>query len=904
MDLVIVESPAKAKTINKYLGSDYSVIASFGHIRDLPAKNGSVRPEEGFAMDWSVEPKDEKHIKAIASLVAKADTIYLATDPDREGEAIAWHVVQELQERGKLKNKTLKRVVFNEITKTAVTNAIKNPREVNIPLVEAYLARRALDYLVGFTLSPVLWRKLPGSRSAGRVQSVALRLICERENEIEAFKSEEYWTIDVNLLTKRADIFTAHLNVLDGKKVSKFTLKNERDAKTAQKKIEQAVFDVGEIEKKTVKRSPAPAFTTSTLQQEAARKLFFSAKKTMQIAQQLYEGIDIGGETVGLITYMRTDGIQMAQEAISQARSVIEKDFGAPYLPEKPRYYKNNVKNAQEAHEAVRPTSLLRRPSEMAKFLNKDMKALYELIYKRALASQMQNASLDKVGVDCPSRDGKIILRATGQTIAFDGFLKVYREDLDDSSEENNALLPILNQGEDLEQKDVLPEQHFTQPPPRFSEASLVIKLEELGIGRPSTYASILSVLQDRNYVRLEKRRFIPEDRGRLVTSFLENFFHTYVQYDFTAELENSLDDISADKVNWKDLLNDFWTHFNQTVKDVEPLTITDVLNRLEENLSEHLFSTPEKRICPECGKTEEQGRLSLKIGKYGAFIGCSNYPQCRYTRPFGEDSNQEEPEIKVLGQHPETNEEILLKKGPYGWYVQLGQDITKEPKATKAKATKETKAEKTKQTKTTKTKTEKAPATKRVSLPRNLSPIDVNFETALGLLALPRTLGEHPETGKTIQAGLGRFGPYLKFGTAFKSLTASDNVLTIDLQRALELLANVKEKEPPVEIGKHPSDNKPIVSSSGRFGPYIKHGSVIASVPKAIRDENRLPTLQEAVLLLAQKTEKQPKAKKTATTKKTATKKTSTTTKKTATTKKTSTATKKATTKKTTKKA
>ncbi len=848
MDVVIVESPAKAKTINKYLGNGFEVIASFGHIRDLPAKNGSVRPEEDFAMDWAIEPKDEKHIKAIASAVAKADTVYLATDPDREGEAIAWHVVQELNKRGKLKNKTLKRVVFNEITKTAVANAMKNPREIDMPLVDAYLARRALDYLVGFTISPVLWRKLPGSRSAGRVQSVALRLVCDRENEIESFKAQEYWTIDTDFMTPRADLFTTHLSVLNGEKVGKFTLSNEQEALSAKKKIESANFDVGAIERKTVKRSPAPPFTTSTLQQEAARKLFFSAKKTMQLAQQLYEGIDIGGETVGLITYMRTDGIQMAQEAIAESRTVIAEDFGDTYLPDQPRYYKNNVKNAQEAHEAIRPTSLHRRPDQMARYLNKDMKALYELIYKRALASQMQNAQIDKMTVDCPSRDGQIVLRASGQTIAFDGFLKVYREGLDDTDEENSTILPQMTTGEHLDQKAVRPEQHFTQPPPRYSEASLVKKLEELGIGRPSTYASILSVLQDRKYVRLEKRRFIPEDRGRIVTAFMENFFNRYVQYDFTADLENSLDDISADKLDWKALLRKFWDNFDATVKTVEPLTITDILNRLEESLSEHLFAKPEDRICPECGATKG-GRLSLKIGKFGAFIGCSNYPECRYTRPFGgqttEENAEEEPDLRTLGTNPANDQEIVVRKGPYGWYVQEGKDAPNPKKGEKKEKS----------------------TTRRTSLPRNMNPAEITLQEALALLDLPRTIGVHPETNQEIQAGIGRFGPYLKIGSTFKSLTAADNVLTITLPRALEVLSTVKEKTPPQEIGAHPADGKPIVASSGRFGPYIKHGSVIASIPKAIRDENRLPTLQEAIALLAAKAEKKPKAaaKKTA---------------------------------------
>ncbi len=856
MDVVIVESPAKAKTINKYLGSGYSVIASFGHIRDLPAKDGSVRPDEDFAMDWAIDARDEKHIRDIASLVSKADTVYLATDPDREGEAIAWHVVQELQKRGKLKGKALKRVVFNEITKTAVTNAIKNPRDIDAPLVDAYLARRALDYLVGFTISPVLWRKLPGSRSAGRVQSVALRLVCERENEIEAFKAQEYWTIDADFMTPHADLFTTHLSVLDGKKTAKFTLANKEEANRAAQKIQAATFGVGEIERKKVKRSPAPAFTTSTLQQEAARKLFFSAKKTMQLAQQLYEGVDIGGETVGLITYMRTDGIQMAQEAIADARRVIETDFGAPYLPEKPRYYKNNVKNAQEAHEAIRPTQLTRRPSAVAAYLNKDQMRLYELIWKRALASQMQNAEIDKVAVDCPSRDGKIVMRATGQTVAFDGFLKVYREDPDDDEEEGNTLLPPMETGDTLEQKAVRPEQHFTQPPPRYTEASLVKKLEELGIGRPSTYASILSVLQDRQYVRLEKRRFVPEDRGRIVTAFMENFFNKYVRYDFTADLENSLDDISAGKLNWKELLRAFWDSFSATVKEVEPLSITDVLRTLEDALSEHLFPTEQDRICPECGATKG-GRLSLKIGKFGAFIGCSNYPECRYTRPFGgevsDDAKKEgDNDPKELGTDPKTNETVFLRNGPYGPYVQLGKDAPKAKKGEKSAA----------------------PATKRVSLPRSLPADSLTLDQALGLLALPRVLGTNPDTGAEISVGIGRFGPYVKTGSTFKSLTASDDVLSIGLARALELLANVKPKTPAKEIGAHPADGKPVTLNVGRFGPYVKHGSLMASLPKTMRDENRDPTLEEAVALLAAKAEKSGKAPAAKTAKKASAKK------------------------------
>lgn len=868
MKVVIVESPAKAKTINKYLGSDYSVVASFGHIRDLPAKDGSVRPDEDFAMDWTIEPRDEKHLKAILTQVAKADTVYLATDPDREGEAIAWHIAQELDKRGKLKGKTLRRVVFNEITKSAVTHAIQNPRDIDMPLVDAYLARRALDYLVGFTVSPVLWHKLPGSRSAGRVQSVALRLICDRENEIEMFKSREYWTIDADFITPQAQSFSAGLTVLDGKKVSKFTLENETAALVARDKILKANFDVGQIERKTVKRHPAPAFTTSTLQQEAARKLFFSAKKTMQIAQQLYEGIDLGGETVGLITYMRTDSLQMAAEAIADVRSVIASDYGDAYLPEKPNYYKNNVKNAQEAHEAIRPTSFKRRPDSLARVLNKDQFKLYELIWKRAAAAQMQSAVIDKVGIDCPSRDGQIAFRANGQTVTFDGFLKIYHEDLDDTDEENNTLLPPVKTGDFLRQSDVRPEQHFTQPPPRYSEASLVKKLEELGIGRPSTYASILSVLQDRKYVRLEKRRFISEDRGRLVTAFMENFFSKYVQYDFTADLETSLDNISEGKEEWKTVLAHFWKEFEQTVASVKPLTITDVLNSLEKSLEHHLFATPESRVCPEC----KSGRLSLKLSRYGAFIGCSNYPECRYTRPFGADNQSADGDAPaqsdetVLGENPQTKETVYLKKGPYGYYVQEGKDAGKKAKGEKS-------------------------AVKRTAVPRNMPPAELTLDQALGLLALPRLIGEHPETKAPVYAGLGRFGAYIRTGNTFKSLTNADNVLTVTLDRAVELLSEAKEKTPAKQIGVNPENDKPVTLNSGRFGPYVKCGTVMASLPKAMRDEKRDPTLQEALDLLSAKAQKSKKAapkkaavKKTAAKRTTAAKKTATkTTKKTA---------------------
>ena len=853
-NVVVVESPAKAKTINKYLGDKYKVLASFGHIRDLPAKDGSVKPEEDFQMYWEVDDKGEKRIKEITSALKGAQNLFLATDPDREGEAIAWHVVQELQKRGKLKGLAVKRVAFNEITKSAVTEAINNPREIDLELVNAYLARRALDYLVGFTLSPVLWHKLPGSRSAGRVQSVALRLVCERENEIEKFNPEEYWTVKGLFQTPEKAEFNALLTALDGKKLAKFTLNNQESATEAVNKIKQQTFTVGDIERKTIKRSPAPPFTTSTMQQEAARKLFMPTKKTMQTAQQLYEGVDIGGDTVGLITYMRTDGIQIAKEAQTACRSFIKGSFGDKYLPETPRFYKNNVKNAQEAHEAIRPTDISRTPEQLAGYLNKDQLRLYELIWKRTIASQMENASIDKMGVNIVSADKNITFRATGQSIAFDGFLKVYFEDIDDKDdEESSSILPPMKEKDALDTKEVLPEQHFTQPPPRYSEASLVKKLEELGIGRPSTYASIISVLQDRNYVRLESRRFIPEDRGRIVTIFLENFFARYVQYDFTANMENSLDDISAGKVAWKELLSGFWEDFSHNIKDVDPLTITEVLNRLEEALSDHIFPTPETKICPVC----KNGSLSLKVGKFGAFVGCSNYPECHYTRPLdtaeaskeNQDGEENGSAAKVLGKNPNNNQEITLRKGPYGYYVQEGEVVSKPKGRGKTKAKTDTEA---KETET---------SGKRVSLPRNIAPENLDLAKALALLSLPRTLGNHPDTGTAIQAGIGRFGPYVKNGNSFKSLTPADDILSIDLSRAIELLSKASRVS-ATEIGTHPKDGKPISVGSGRFGPYVKHGTTYASLPKDMREEGRTPTLEEAIKLLADKEAKAPKAK------------------------------------------
>ncbi|MEC4591690.1 type I DNA topoisomerase [Nitrospirillum amazonense] len=827
-NVLIVESPAKAKTINKYLGDDFTVLASYGHVRDLPARDGSVKPEEDFSMEWELGDRSKRHIDEITRAAKGATRIYLATDPDREGEAIAWHVKQLLDEKRITGKVDVKRVTFNEITKSAVLDAIAHPRDVHQELVDAYLARRALDYLVGFTLSPVLWRKLPGSRSAGRVQSVALRLICERESEIEAFRPQEYWTIEAEFRTPAGSPFTARLVGLNGKKLDKFTLGNKGDADAALATIRPLSFMVRSVERRQVRRNPFPPFTTSTLQQEASRKLGFGATKTMRIAQKLYEGVDIGGETVGLITYMRTDGVQLSNEAIDGARRLISSAFGNEYVPNAPRVYKSSAKNAQEAHEAIRPTDMFRRPDQMGRFLDKDEQRLYELVWKRTIACQMASAELDQVSVDIASPKAEAQFRATGSIVTFDGFLKVYQEDRDDAGddEDKDTRLPAMKDGDDLAKGEVKSDQHFTQPPPRYTEASLVKKMEELGIGRPSTYASILQVLQDRNYVRLEKRRFEPEDRGRLVTTFLENFFNRYVEYGFTADLETKLDDISGGRIDWKTVLREFWQAFSAAVEGTKDLTITQVLDALDEALGPHFFPTPaeggrDPRVCPVCG----EGRLSLKLGKNGAFIGCSNYPGCKYTRPLSVEGGEEGNADRELGNDPETGYPVSMKRGPYGVYVQTGAPDEPKPK--------------------------------RVSLPRAMNPQDVDLDIALRLLALPRSLGPHPETGQEITAGIGRFGPYLKHGDAYKNLTPDDDVLTIGLNRAVVLLAGVAAHKTVAgrELGNHPKDGKPITLGSGRFGPYVKHLKLFASIPKAINADTI--TLEQAVELLAAKAAK-----------------------------------------------
>lgn len=862
-NVVIVESPSKAKTINKYLGSDYTVLASYGHIRDLPSKNGSVSPDDDFKMIWEIDSKSQKQIKEITAAMKGADRLYLATDPDREGEAISWHVQEVLNEKNLLDGVEVKRVVFNEITKSAILEAFSHPRELDKELVDAYLARRALDYLVGFTLSPVLWRKLPGSRSAGRVQSVALRLICEREIEIEAFNPVEYWSIKAQFTKSSGQTFTANLTYLNGERLDKLALKNEQDAQSAVAQIEAQNFNVSKVEKKQSRRNPPPPFTTSTLQQEAARKLYFGAQKTMRTAQRLYEGITIGGETLGLITYMRTDGISIANEAIASIRDHVGSTYGNNYVPASPRVYKSKAKNAQEAHEAIRPTDITRLPKDLT-ILDEDQRKLYELIWNRTAASQMESAVLDQVAADlrpasADQNDNAVTLRATGSVIAFDGFLRLYQEGKDekrdgtrDDPDDKERILPPLNEGEGLDRKEVLPEQHFTQPPPRFSEASLVKKLEELGIGRPSTYASILTVLQDRNYVKLENRRFFPDDRGRLVTAFLSSFFSQYVEYSFTADLEEKLDKISDGKLAWKTVLKDFWTHFKTAVDGTADLRVREVLDNLNEILGPHFFHDTgdgNPRQCPSCA----DGELSLKLGRHGAFIGCSRYPDCRHTRPLTVGNGENGSDItdsgpKELGKHPELGFDITLRRGPYGFYVQLGEgEGKKKPK--------------------------------RSSLTKSMDPVDVDLEMALKLLTLPREVGIYPETGQMITAGIGPFGPFIKLAGTYVSLK-EDDVLEIGINRACELLANAPKKPEPREVGIHPRTKKPVMMRWGRWGPFVQHGKIKANMPKDMKspkgeeDNQVTPSLEEALTWLAAKGDKTAAKKRAPTKKKPAKKK------------------------------
>lgn len=859
--VVIVESPAKAKTINKYLGSDYKVVASFGHIRDLPPKDGSVRPDEDFAMDWQLGDRAEKPVAEIVKLAKEADAIYLASDPDREGEAIAWHVCEVLKAKKAAKSTPIHRITFNEITKQTVLDAIAKPREIDQHLVDAYMARRALDYLVGFSLSPVLWRKLPGAKSAGRVQSVALRLICEREEDIEKFRAQEFWTIEGKFKTSSGAIFPARLTHLNGKKLDKFALQNETEAQAALTVLNMLTYKVGEVEKKQTRRNPYPPFTTSTLQQEASSKLGLGATRTMRTAQHLYEGVDIGGETVGLITYMRTDGMYLSMDAVNAARSVIAKDFGKEYVPAEARLYKSTAKNAQEAHEAIRPTDMNRRPDQVARYLSGDDLRLYTLIWQRTMASQMASAVLDQVSVDVVGNDNKAVFRATGSTVVFDGWFRVYQDTRDDDNGEDseNARLPQLNKNDALDKKELKPEQHFTQPPPRYSEASLVKKLEELGIGRPSTYASIMQVLQDRDYVRLDKKRFIPEDRGRIVTTFLENFFKRYVEYDFTADLEERLDDISGGKIDWKKVMREFWKNFSGAIDETKDLKVSDVIDALDEALAPHFFPIGEDGTDPRKCTLCADGRMGLKLGRYGAFIGCSNYPTCRNTRPLAVNGNGGENNQPMaprdLGIDKETGLPVTVRVGPYGAYAQLGPAPSAEP------------PEEEKGKKKKKKKGEKAEKPKRMSLPKGIDPNLVDLSTAIKLLNLPREVGKHPDTGEIITAGIGRFGAYLKMGPRYKSLTDGDDILNVGLNRAVVLFAEpdkgrggASNRTPAKALGNHPEDSKSVTLNSGRFGPYVKWGKVMATVTKAYDPENL--TLEQALEIIETKLAKGGKTK------------------------------------------
>ena len=867
MDVVVVESPAKAKTINKYLGRNYKVLASYGHVRDLPAKDGSVKPDEDFAMSWSVDGPSSKRLTEIANAVKDADGLILATDPDREGEAISWHVLEVLKNKRVLKDKPVSRVVFNAITKQSVLEAMANPRQIDGPLVDAYLARRALDYLVGFTLSPVLWRKLPGARSAGRVQSVALRLVCDRELEIERFIREEYWQIAAILGTPRNENFEARLTGFEGKRLQKLDISNKEQADDIKSMLDGAAFKALSVEAKPTKRNPGPPFTTSTLQQAASSQLGFSAVRTMQVAQRLYEGMDIGGETAGLITYMRTDGVQMAPEAVDAARSAIVSEFGQSYLPEKPRLYSAKAKNAQEAHEAIRPTDFSRTPASVKQYLDADQFRLYDVIWKRAIASQMQPAEIERTTVEIEATNGSraATLRAVGSVIRFDGFLSAYTEQKDeDSEDEESRRLPEIRSGETLARETINATQHTTEPPPRYSEASLIKKMEDLGIGRPSTYASTLKTLEDREYITVDKRRLVPHSKGRLVTAFLESFFEKYVQYDFTAALEEQLDEISDGKLAWKDVLRDFWRDFSGAVGEIKELRVTDVLDALNEVLAPLAFPPREDggnpRSCPKCG----EGQLSLKLGKYGAFVGCSNYPECSFTRQLGEEGNGEagggEAGDRIIGKDPYTSEEIVLRNGRFGAYLQRGEGKD----------------------------------AKRSSLPKGWTPDSIDHEKALALLALPRDVGQHPESGKMISAGLGRYGPFVLHDGTYANLDGIEEVFSIGLNRAVTVIAEKIAKgrgargTPAAlkDLGDHPDGDGKVTVRDGKYGPYVNWGKINATLPKG-KDPMSV-TLDEAVGFLAEKAAKngggkkparkaaakKPAAKKTAAKKKPAAKK------------------------------
>ncbi|MEP5730616.1 MAG: type I DNA topoisomerase [Sulfitobacter sp.] len=847
MPVVVVESPAKAKTINKYLGDNFTVLASYGHVRDLPPKDGSVDTDNEFDMKWEVASDSKKHVKAIADALKDDNALILATDPDREGEAISWHLQETLTKRKSIKKDTpVSRVVFNQITKKAVTEAMDNPRQVDMPLVEAYLARRALDYLVGFNLSPVLWRKLPGAKSAGRVQSVTLRIIVEREMEVEAFRAREYWSVKALLATPRGQEFEARLTTLAGNKLDKFDLADGTQAELAVQAITSRDLSVTRVEAKPASRNPSAPFMTSTLQQEASRKFGMGARQTMSTAQRLYEA--------GHITYMRTDGIDMAPEAVTMARDAIKGRYGAEYVPGSPRIYKNKAKNAQEAHECIRPTDMAKDATSLK--LEQDQAKLYDLIWKRTLACQMESARLERTTVEIGSKDGQVGLRANGQVVLFDGFLRVYEEGRDDVVDEDDKRLPQISDGDKMDKRAITPEQHFTQPPPRYTEATLVKRMEELGIGRPSTYASIVTTIQDRGYVRREGQRLIPEDKGRLVTAFLENYFRKYIGYDFTADLEDQLDKVSAADADYKDVLGRFWRDFSAAIGETSELRITEVLEKINDVLEPHLFPPLEDggdpRLCPHCGN----GRLSMRTARSGgAFIGCSSYPECRYTRPFGPPNPEAEasaipPDGKLLGN--DQGDDIRVFKGRFGPYVQRGE-VTEENK--------------------------KPP---RQSIPKDWPPEELELERALMLLSLPRQLGPHPEDGIMVWSNIGRYGPYLKHaestsdrGGTNANLDGIDEVFTVGMNRAVQLLAEKvasrggrgQAAKPLRELGEHPEAGGPVNVMKGKYGPYVKWEKINATIPETIEPDDL--TMSQAVELIEERAaksgKKKPAAKKKA---------------------------------------
>ena len=839
MNVLIVESPSKAKSINKYLGSSFKVLASIGHVRDLSPKNDAIDTENNFVMKWETSERGKKIIKDITDAAKNSENLYLATDPDREGEAIAWHVENLLRENPKLENVNIQRITFNEITKDAVVEALKEPRKIDENLVNAYLARRALDFLVGFNLSPVLWRKLPGSKSAGRVQSVALKIITKRELEIEKFEPQEYWSINGLFDKGEGKQFDARLIKYAGEKIEKLTIKDEKTATEIVKKIQDSTFSINRIEKKETKRNPYPAFRTSSMQIEVSRKLGFSASKTMHTAQKLYEGIEIDGEPTGLITYMRTDSVVMSSTAINEVRNYVEKNIGKEYLPNEPRIYKSKAKNAQEAHECIRPTNINLSPEKLKKYLNIHEFKLYEIIWQRAVSSQMANAIINQVAVDIEDLNQNIMLRANGSSIKFKGMLAVYSEIKDEDDEDNNKKenkdLPELNEKDNLNLINSEKKQHFTLPPPRYTEASLVKKLEELGIGRPSTYASIIKVLQDRDYVILDNKRFIPHDRGRVVSIFLENYFNKYVEYDFTADLENQLDEISDGKLDWKDVIQKFWETFKVLCDQTVGKANREIIDVIDNALGPHFFppkGEDKDRKCPTC----DNGRLGLKVGKFGGFVGCSNYPDCKYTIQFNQLNDSKNGTLtgpKEIGVYPETGEIITLRKGPYGFYMQVGEG-TKEKKP------------------------------KRVSIPKNFEPEEIGLNTAIQLLGLPRKLGFHPETTKTVSAGIGMYGPYVLHDKKYKALEKTDNILDIELERAIELIAKptIRGNATLKSFGEHPGEKKEITAHDGKYGPYVKCGKINASLLgdqtiDTINLEDAIKLIDDRKIKIEQKTKK-----------------------------------------------